>query len=59
MKGVIGFEVTVREIQAKYKLSQNKNEADREGVYKGLAEREDVQSREILEEMKKERKRKN
>ncbi len=59
MKGVIGFEITVREIQAKYKLSQNKNDADRQGVYKGLEGREDVQSREILEEMKKERKRKN
>lgn len=58
MKGVIGFEVTVREIQAKYKLSQNKNDADREGVYKGLEERDDEQSGQILEEMKKEHTRK-
>ena len=53
MKGVIGFEVKVDEIQAKYKLSQNKKDDDREGVYKGLSEREDEHSRQILNEMKK------
>ena len=58
MKGVIGFEITVSGIQAKYKLSQNKNDADREGVYKGLDKRDDEESRQILEEMKKERERK-
>ncbi len=58
MKGVIGFEITVDELQAKYKLSQNKNEDDRQGVYKGLSEREDEQSQQVLEEMKKERQRK-
>ncbi|MCB0724396.1 MAG: FMN-binding negative transcriptional regulator [Ignavibacteriae bacterium] len=56
MNGVIGFEITVNEIQAKYKLSQNKNEDDREGVYKGLSEREDEQSGEIMKEMKRKNK---
>lgn len=59
MKGVIGFEVTVSEIQAKYKLSQNKKDNDRQGVYDGLEKRQDEQSRQILQEMKKERERKD
>lgn len=58
MKGVIGFEINITEFQAKYKLSQNKNDADRQGVYRGLDGREDEDSKKILREMKKRENRK-
>jgi transcriptional regulator len=36
LKGIVGFEMPVRSIRGKWKLSQNKTLADREGVSEGL-----------------------
>jgi transcriptional regulator len=36
LKGIVGFELTIERIEAKAKLSQNRNEADRNGVAAGL-----------------------
>jgi transcriptional regulator len=37
LKGIVGIEITIREISGKFKLSQNRNEADQRGVEAGLA----------------------
>jgi transcriptional regulator len=37
-KGIVGIEVTIERVEGKAKLSQNKSNADREGVVAGLAE---------------------
>lgn len=45
---IIGFEVDVQDIQAKFKLSQNRSVADRAGVIPGLcSERVDEMSKQI------------
>jgi transcriptional regulator len=36
IKGIVGLEVVIRAIEGKWKVSQNRPEADREGVAKGL-----------------------
>ncbi len=36
MKGIVGLEIEITRIEGKWKLSQNKNEADRQGVVAGL-----------------------
>ncbi|MEX2298501.1 MAG: FMN-binding negative transcriptional regulator [Dongiaceae bacterium] len=36
LKGIVGFEMTIERIEAKAKLSQNRSEADRNGVIAGL-----------------------
>lgn len=38
MRGIVGVEVEIREITGKFKLSQNRNEADQQGVIAGLAQ---------------------
>lgn len=38
MRGIVGIEIEIREITGKFKLSQNRNEADQRGVMAGLAE---------------------
>jgi transcriptional regulator len=37
VQAIVGVEVPVERVQAKWKLSQNRSEADREGVMEGLA----------------------
>lgn len=37
MRGIIGIEIAIETIAGKFKLSQNRNEADRGGVVSGLA----------------------
>jgi len=37
MRGIIGIEIDIRDITGKYKLSQNRTAADRDGVVSGLA----------------------
>ena len=34
--GIVGFELAIRQVDVKLKLSQNKSAADREGVIAGL-----------------------
>ncbi|WP_152657682.1 FMN-binding negative transcriptional regulator [Oceanobacillus sp. CFH 90083] len=53
LKAIVGFEVRVTEIQAAYKLSQNRNEADYKSVIKHLKEEGDFDSRQVAEQMEK------
>lgn len=41
---VVGIEIPVRQIEGKWKVSQNRADADRAGVADGLAQRADTQS---------------
>lgn len=36
MKGIVGFEIPIRRLEGKWKMSQNRNPADRQGVIEGL-----------------------
>jgi transcriptional regulator len=38
LKAIVGFEIAVESMTGKFKASQNRNEADRDGVVRGLAE---------------------
>ncbi len=49
---IVGFEIEVTSLQAKFKLSQNRSTADREGVLRGLETRTDEMSRMVLEMMR-------
>lgn len=53
MGGIVGFEILIDEIQAAYKLSQNRNEQDYESVTNELEKRGDPHSNAVAEEMKK------
>jgi transcriptional regulator len=37
LRGIVGFELTIATLEGKYKLSQNREEADREGVREAFA----------------------
>ena len=52
VKGVVGFQIEISDIQAKYKLSQNR-ENDHDRIIKELGERHDAGSKAISEYMKK------
>lgn len=56
MAGIVGFEILIEEIQAAYKLSQNRTEQDFENVIRELEKRGDPQSKAVAEEMKEKRK---
>ena len=36
LKGIVGLEMTVESLEGKWKVSQNRSEADRQGVQEGL-----------------------
>ncbi|ASM71164.1 MULTISPECIES: FMN-binding negative transcriptional regulator [Roseobacteraceae] len=38
LRGIVGIEIDIRQIEGKWKVSQNRPEADRAGVAQGLAE---------------------
>ena len=42
MRGIVGIEIVLTRLEGKAKLSQNRNEADREGVKAGLAHEPDA-----------------
>ncbi len=44
---IVGFHLSVETIQSKFKLSQNRSEADRAGVFRGLAGRDDAASQSL------------
>jgi transcriptional regulator len=52
IKGIVGFKVKVEEVQAAYKLSQNRSEEDYDNIIAKLYEEKDVNSRQIAEVMK-------
>jgi transcriptional regulator len=37
LKGIVGLELPIRRLEGKWKVSQNRSEADREGVIEGLS----------------------
>lgn len=41
LKAIIGIEIPIRRIEGKFKMSQNKNDADRAGVISGLRDEDD------------------
>ncbi|MBE7174890.1 MAG: FMN-binding negative transcriptional regulator [Mucilaginibacter polytrichastri] len=51
-KGVVAFEIEVTDLQAKYKLSQNRTEGERERVMNGLENSADGSARAIAEYMR-------
>lgn len=38
LRGIVGIEIDIRQIEGKWKVSQNRSDADRQGVAQGLAE---------------------
>ncbi|SDJ62651.1 FMN-binding negative transcriptional regulator [Salimicrobium halophilum] len=55
MNAIVGFKVKVEEVQAAFKLSQNRTEADYQNIIDHLWKEEDCNSRGVAEEMKKRR----
>jgi transcriptional regulator len=49
IKGIVGIEIDIARIEGKWKVSQNRSEADRRGVAAGLRLAEDNASREMAE----------
>ncbi len=49
---IVGFEISVEKIDAKFKLSQNRTDTDKIGVIEGLANRDDDMSKAVLQLMK-------
>jgi len=51
MKGIVGFEIVVDDLQAKKKLSQNRTDVERENIIKALNHSENSTEKEIAEYM--------
>ncbi len=52
LRGIVGIEVTVTAVEGKAKLSQNRSEADRDGVIHGLEAEPDRGSKAVAEAMR-------
>ena len=55
VKGIVAFQIEVTRIEANYKLSQNRNDADYHNIVSRLEEREDEMSHGVAEAMKRQR----
>lgn len=44
LKGIVGMELPIRRLEGKWKVSQNRTEADREGVIEGLSKLDTAES---------------
>jgi transcriptional regulator len=53
LKGIVGFKIKVEEIQAAYKLSQNRNEGDYQNIIGKLQNEENPHSKQMAELMEK------
>jgi len=53
MKGIVGFEILIDDVQAKYKLSQNKNEQDFTNVIYELEKSDNQNDNNVAKQMKK------
>ncbi|MGQ0603566.1 MAG: FMN-binding negative transcriptional regulator [Anaerolineales bacterium] len=51
IRGVVGFEITVERVEAKFKLSQNRKSTDYANIIAHLRQREDAQSQAVAEAM--------
>lgn len=49
LRAIVGVELTISRIEAKFKLSQNRSEADINGVITGLEDRGDTESATVVE----------
>lgn len=47
LKGIVGFKIPVREVQAAYKMSQNRNETDYRNIIDRLQQEEDPNSKQL------------
>lgn len=56
LKGIVGFQVKIEDIQASYKLSQNQNDTDFHNIIENLQKEDDPNASAIAEQMKKLRK---
>ena len=52
IKGIVGFKIKIQEVQAAYKLSQNRNEDDYQNIIDKLYEEKDLNSQQLAEVMK-------
>ena len=52
MDGIVGFEMVITRLEGKYKLSQNRSQADRENVSNTLLQSLDPATRAVGVEMK-------
>ena len=53
LKGIVGFKIQVKEIQAAYKMSQNRNEKDYQNIVDQLENENDPASTQMAGQMKK------
>jgi transcriptional regulator len=59
MKGIVGFEIVVDEIQASFKLSQNRDEKNHESVMAELRKSDDQKAHRVADAMDKRRRTKS
>ena len=52
-KGIVGFEIKIEEIQAAYKLSQNRNEVDYQQIIQQLKQENNPNAAQIAQQMEK------
>ena len=52
IRGIVGIELTITDIVGKWKVSQNRSEADRNGVIQGLNEQGDAEARAMADLVK-------
>lgn len=55
LKGIVGFKIKIQEVQAAYKLSQNRNEEDYQNIIAKLQDEDNINSQQIAEVMKEKR----
>ena len=55
IRGIIGFEISVSEIQGASKLSQNRDDENHSNIIKGLIEKGDINSLKIADKMKRDK----
>jgi transcriptional regulator len=53
LKGLVGFEITITDVQAAYKLSQNRDETNHGYIVKELEKQGDAQAKGVAEYMRK------
>ena len=53
MRGILGFEISLDEVHAKAKLSQNRKDVDYQRVVDALEKTDDGQAHEVARQMKK------
>ncbi|MDN3499754.1 FMN-binding negative transcriptional regulator [Microbacterium sp. APC 3898] len=51
LKGIVGFKIPLREVQAAYKMSQNRNKTDYQNIISRLQEEKDPNAQKIADKM--------